>query len=344
MSSAAPPASVTAATPSDELSDAQGPGPRSNAAWPTAATVSQPSTSGMATATAPETPSPSTSAFARQQQLKSTAAPAMSAAASAIFGSSALPAMTRTTDSSNERVVGTTKPAPDEERERKRAKEARGVSSAKYRKLKRKFIEVDKARTDSDLALHRAQRLIHDMRTDQQNMLDRILSLETAAGITSADVAEAQQRLARGTTNQPASALPTASSSSLLTDIKRVAGPPRLHSKHLVTQLAVQKFETDQEARARAQQLDAARYPTLVALGLLHGSVPVVHTGASFRPASTVPKQRPSIVDGAGDATNGATISSTTIATSPFQAPRPPIPSSVPPVTVFEPPIEDKQS
>ncbi|KAM0788828.1 hypothetical protein ACM66B_002914 [Microbotryomycetes sp. NB124-2] len=145
-------------------------------------------------------------------------------------------------------------------------KEARGVSSHKYRTLKRNYSEMAEARTRADYALQSAQKLVHQLRTDKQALLDRVLQLEVAAGITSTHVAQAHAQLEstvhRSELDPPP--LPKASSAVKSTDRRK-----QLDVRTMATHLAVQQLAKDETARKKARLAPASRYPTLAALGLV---------------------------------------------------------------------------
>ncbi|GAA5927952.1 uncharacterized protein JCM15063_006042 [Sporobolomyces koalae] len=172
------------------------------------------------------------------------------------------------------------------------------VSGDKYRKLKKKYLAAIEARDEASLSLFRAQKLIHRLREDKSALLDRVLELEVAAGITSADVLathEADLRTERERAfpllNPPdlpsmedrARPLPvlttsTDFSNSTYNDPVGPAPlpksfPPRQRSLHLQSAIAAQRLRDDYDAKLAAQGLERAAFPTVAALGLQGSSI-----------------------------------------------------------------------
>ncbi|KAL8277922.1 hypothetical protein RQP46_009741 [Phenoliferia psychrophenolica] len=172
--------------------------------------------------------------------------------------------------------------------DRAQQKEARGVSSSKYRDLKRKYTDVVESRDDTALALFRAQKLISRLREDKHALLDRVLLLESAAGLTSDDVVSAQQHLhttdrqrefpllhppplpslddrARVLPSQLPSIDPSRATPSL--DLP-LACPPRHRSSHIQSAVAAEKLRGSNEARRVARGLPKTPFPAVAVLGL----------------------------------------------------------------------------
>ncbi|KAK4055642.1 hypothetical protein OIV83_000188 [Microbotryomycetes sp. JL201] len=193
----------------------------------------------------------------------------------------------------------------DAAREHKHEKEARGVSAHKYRSLKRNYNEM--ARSRADFALYSAQKLVHQLRKEKQALLDRVLHLETAANITSSEVAQAHVP-AKPELYPPS--LPQGSTRLQGT----VAGPKKTDIRNISTELAVQQLSRDEAAQKRARVAPPSHYPTLAALGLLpqqaialsadptgqahlyaHARAPSIQAnGASASVAYTIPSTDPS--------------------------------------------------
>ncbi|GAA5918493.1 hypothetical protein JCM1841_003265 [Sporobolomyces salmonicolor] len=169
----------------------------------------------------------------------------------------------------------------------------RRVSATKYRALKRKYLEAVESRDDASLALFRAQKLIHRLREDKSSLLDRVLELEIAAGITSADVTVARDTEFR-TERELAFPLLHPPSLPSLEDRQRQAPvittttdltnanynqpsgppplpktfPPRQRSQHLQTTIAAQKLRDELDAKLSAQGLSRPAFPAVTVLGV----------------------------------------------------------------------------
>ncbi|GAA6064140.1 hypothetical protein JCM10212_005141 [Sporobolomyces blumeae] len=169
----------------------------------------------------------------------------------------------------------------------------RRVSADKYRRLKRKYLEAIESRDEAHLALYRAQKLIHRLRDDKSSLLDRVLDLEIAAGITSADVAQSKEVEYR-TEHELAFPLlyppetpsledrprppPVLTTSTDFTNpnYNQPVGPaplpktfpPRQRSHHLRTSIAAEKFRNDYDAQLAAQGLMRPPFPAVAVLGL----------------------------------------------------------------------------
>ncbi|GJN89822.1 hypothetical protein Rhopal_002811-T1 [Rhodotorula paludigena] len=172
------------------------------------------------------------------------------------------------------------------------------VSAAKYRKLKKLYLEAVESRDDASLALFRAQKHIHRLREDKASLLDRVLELELAAGLTSADVAalrEQSQRTERelafpllhppslpSLADRPRKA-PILTTSTELTGDNYNAPlgpaplpktfPPRQRSHHLRTAIASQKLRDEYDAQRIAHGLPKPSFPAVAVLGLAGSTV-----------------------------------------------------------------------
>ncbi|GAA5916425.1 uncharacterized protein JCM6883_006104 [Sporobolomyces salmoneus] len=171
--------------------------------------------------------------------------------------------------------------------------EEKRVSAEKYKKLKRKYLEAIESRDEASLSLYRAQKLIHRLREEKSSLLDRVLELEIAAGITSADVETAHQadlrterELAFPLLNPPdlpstedrPRPLPVLTTSTDFTNSNYNAPlgpaplpktfPPRQRSQHLQSAIAAQRLRDDYDSKLAAQGLQRASFPAVAALGL----------------------------------------------------------------------------
>ncbi|GAA5956667.1 hypothetical protein JCM3765_005697 [Sporobolomyces pararoseus] len=171
--------------------------------------------------------------------------------------------------------------------------EEKRVSAEKYKRLKKKYLEAVESRDEASLSLYRAQKLIHRLRQDKSSLLDRVLELEIAAGITSADVLNSQQvelrterELAFPLLNPPdlpsmedrPRPLPVLTTSTDFSNSNYNAPlgpeplpktfPPRQRSQHLQTAIAAQKLRDDYDSKLAAQGLQRASFPAVAALGL----------------------------------------------------------------------------
>lgn len=151
----------------------------------------------------------------------------------------------------------------------------------------------DQARDEASLSLFRAQKLIHRLREDKASLLDRVLELEIAAGITSADVETVHQvelrterELAYPLLNPPdlpvmedrPRPLPVLTTSTDFSNSNYNAPlgpsplpksfPPRRRSQHLQSAIAAQRLRDDYDAKLAAQGLQRASFPAVAALGL----------------------------------------------------------------------------
>ncbi|GAA5889803.1 hypothetical protein JCM8208_001135 [Rhodotorula glutinis] len=167
------------------------------------------------------------------------------------------------------------------------------VSANKYRKLKQLHLDAVASRDDAHLALYRAQKLIARLRDDKSSLLDRVVELELAAGLTSADVAHLRDRALRSERELAFPLLhpPTLPSMAdrarqqpVLTTSTELAndqynaplGPaplpktlaPRHRSHHLRTAVAAQKLRDDYDAQRVAHGLPRPAFPAVAVLGL----------------------------------------------------------------------------
>lgn len=233
--------------------------------------------------------------------------------------STSVPSTSATSAASKQALVSdvqTVKEEPVEEDDPVDAKEARGVSSRKYRELKRKYNEVTEVsqchldppatltlcalcshcpqdKDSTTLSLHRAQKLILRLREEKGSLLDRVLALESAAGLTSAEVEAAEQgetqsalaetflllhpptlpsladRPRRPPTLTTASDMSSASYNEPIDPPHKPASlPPRQRSKHLISEMAADKLREDEEARRTAQGLPRLNFSAVALLGV----------------------------------------------------------------------------
>ncbi|GAA5906643.1 hypothetical protein JCM6882_008082 [Rhodosporidiobolus microsporus] len=171
--------------------------------------------------------------------------------------------------------------------------EERRVSASKYRKLKRKYLEAVESRDDASLALFRAQKLIHRLREEKSSLLDRVVQLEVAAGLTSQDVSltrdqtlQSERELAFPLLHPPVEPSlaerplkpPVLRTDTDLTNPnynKPIGVPPlpetlapRQRSYHLRTAIAAQKLRDDRDAQRAAVGLPKPSFPAVAVLGL----------------------------------------------------------------------------
>ena len=172
------------------------------------------------------------------------------------------------------------------------------VSANKYRKLKQLHLDAVASRDDAHLALYRAQKLIARLRDDKSALLDRVVELELAAGITSADVValrdqslRTERELAFPLLHPPtlpsmadrARQPPVLTTSTDLANDQYNAplGPaplsktlaPRQRSHHLRTAIAAQKLRDDYDAQRVAHGLPRPTFPAVAVLGLEGSSI-----------------------------------------------------------------------
>jgi len=146
--------------------------------------------------------------------------------------------------------------------------------------------------------LFRAQKLIHRLRDDKSSLLDRVLELEIAAGVTSADVLASQQAELRTERelafpllhppDLPSMAdrprpLPQLTTSTDFSNSNYNAPvgpaplphsfPPRQRSQHLRSTIAAQRLRDDYDSRLAAQGLQRPSFPAVAALGLQGSSI-----------------------------------------------------------------------
>lgn len=172
------------------------------------------------------------------------------------------------------------------------------MSASKYRKLKQLYLDAVASRDDAQLALFRAQKLVTRLRDDKASLLDRVVELELAAGLTSADVAalrdqsrRSERELAFPLLHPPAlpsladrpRQLPVLTTSTELANDQYNAPlgpaplpktlPPRQRSHHLRTTIAAQKLRDESDAQRVAQGLPRPAFPAVSLLGLEGSSV-----------------------------------------------------------------------
>ena len=146
--------------------------------------------------------------------------------------------------------------------------------------------------------MFRAQKLIHRLREDKSSLLDRVLGLEIAAGITSADVLASHQaelrterELAFPLLNPPElpsmedrpRPLPQLTTSTDFSNSNYNAPvgpaplphsfPPRQRSQHLRSTIAAQRLRDDYDSKLAAQGLQRPSFPAVAALGLQGSSI-----------------------------------------------------------------------
>ncbi|GAA5821974.1 hypothetical protein JCM11251_004805 [Rhodosporidiobolus azoricus] len=167
------------------------------------------------------------------------------------------------------------------------------VAASKYRKLKRKYLEAVESRDDASLALFRAQKLIHRLRDEKSSLLDRVVQLEVAAGLTTHDVSlvrdqslQSERELAFPLLHppvEPSLAERPLKAPVLRTDTdltnpnynKPIGVPPlpetlapRQRSHHLRTAIAAQKLRDGRDAQRAAVGLSKPSFPAVAVLGL----------------------------------------------------------------------------
>ncbi|SCV71002.1 BQ2448_3764 [Microbotryum intermedium] len=182
------------------------------------------------------------------------------------------------------RPVLTRKPEPrDPQVQQKLDREFRGVTSAKYRKLKRAYDDVVEARDEAQYSLHRSQKIIARLQDEKRSLLDRVQLLERAAGITPvlAQQASPSETPLLDVPSLPSLAdrpqeLPLLTTATDITDSSYAdpIGPkplpsdlaPRRRSHHLTTHLAAEKLKESPEARERAAAAASKNEFALVSL------------------------------------------------------------------------------
>ncbi|GAA5927700.1 hypothetical protein JCM3775_006058 [Rhodotorula graminis] len=191
------------------------------------------------------------------------------------------------------------------------------VSANKYRKLKQLHLDAVASRDDAHLALYRAQKLIARLRDDKSSLLDRVVELELAAGLTSADVAHLRDQALRSERElafpllhppTPLSMADRARPRPVLTTSTDLAndqynapiGPaplpktlaPRQRSHHLRTAVAAQKLRDDYDAQRVAHGLPRPAFPAVAVLGLEGSSIALnverAMSGVELVPAAEV--------------------------------------------------------
>ncbi|SGY80038.1 BQ5605_C008g05290 [Microbotryum silenes-dioicae] len=186
---------------------------------------------------------------------------------------------------SSARPVIVRKPEPrDPEVQHKLDREFRGVTSAKYRKLKRAYDEVVETRDQAQYTLHRSQKIISRLQDEKRSLLDRVQLLERAAGITTSVAQQASSTSATPLLDPPSlpsladrpRELPLLTTATDITDSSYADPvgpkllpsdlPPRRRSHHLTTHLAAEKLKESPEARERAAAVASKNEFALVSL------------------------------------------------------------------------------
>lgn len=152
---------------------------------------------------------------------------------------------------------------------------------------------LPQSRDDASLALHRAQKLIHRLREDKSALLDRVIELEMAAGLTSQDVSVLRDESYRteherafpllhppvlpSLEDRPRK-LPVLTTNTDMSgdDYNKPLGPaplpktfsPRQRSQHLRTAVAAQKLRDEYNAQRIAHGLPRPTFPAVAVLGL----------------------------------------------------------------------------
>lgn len=167
------------------------------------------------------------------------------------------------------------------------------VSATKYRKLKKLYLAAVESRDDASLSLFRAQKLIARLRDDKSALMDRVIELEMAAGVTSYDVAALQEQTYKTereaafpllhppilpSLEDPPQKPPILTTNTEMTgdDYNRPAGPaplpktfpPRQRSHPLRTAIAAQKLRDEHTAQRIAHALPPPSFPAVAVLGL----------------------------------------------------------------------------
>ncbi|GAA5971911.1 hypothetical protein JCM11641_001566 [Rhodosporidiobolus odoratus] len=176
------------------------------------------------------------------------------------------------------------------------------VSASKYRKLKKKYFAAVESRDDASLALFRAQKLIHRLREDKSALLDRVVHLEVAAGLTSQDVSlsrddtlRTERELAFPLLHPP----PSPSTADRIPKTPATVAPlsraflPRQRSQHLRTAIAAQKLRDARDAQLAARGLPKPSFPAVAVLGLegsnIAGNVERALAGEALQPVAEAP-------------------------------------------------------
>lgn len=149
------------------------------------------------------------------------------------------------------------------------------------------------SRDDTSTALFRAQKLIHRLRKEKTSLLDRVMLLESAAGLSPPEILAAQEAAEAATSSQPFPLLHQPLLPSLkdrprpqpvittATDLSQSnyndplgpvplpqSLPPRQRSHHLLSTIAADKLRESHEAKRVARGLLKAPYPAVAVLGL----------------------------------------------------------------------------
>ncbi|GAA5854516.1 hypothetical protein JCM8547_004871 [Rhodosporidiobolus lusitaniae] len=231
------------------------------------------------------------------------------------------------------------------------------VSLSKYKKLKKRYLEAVESRDDSSLALFRAQKLIHRLREDKSALLDRVVQLEIAAGLTTYDVSltrdatlRSERELAFPLLHPPA--LPSLADRPQKAPVIRTDAdlsnpdynkplgaaplpetfPPRQRSHHLRTAIAAQKLRDDHSAQLAAHGLVKPAFPAVSVLGLegstiafnveraLAGEPFQSSSAADAAPARGSKRRRESSTGAGGSGRGKSRAASASVAPSPYPA------------------------
>lgn len=150
---------------------------------------------------------------------------------------------------------------------------------------------LDQTQEDTNLALHRSQKRLVRVREEKLALLDRVLLLESAAGLTNDEVKTAQVTASTSSSEFPLidppstislnprpRALPVITTSTDLSHsnyndpigpaLLPNSYPPRQRSSHLISTLAASKLKENSEARRIARGLPKVNFPVVSVLGL----------------------------------------------------------------------------
>ncbi|GAA5869947.1 hypothetical protein JCM3774_000534 [Rhodotorula dairenensis] len=172
------------------------------------------------------------------------------------------------------------------------------VPATKYRKLKKLYLAAIESRDDASLSLFRAQKLIARLRDDKSALMDRVIELEMAAGVTSYDAAALQEQTYKSEREAAFPLLhppilpslgdrpqkpPVLRTDTDMTgdDYNKPPGPaplpktfpPRQRSQPLRTAIAAQKLRDEHTAQRIAHALPPPSFPAVAVLGLAGSAV-----------------------------------------------------------------------
>ncbi|GAA5986766.1 hypothetical protein JCM10908_000887 [Rhodotorula pacifica] len=172
------------------------------------------------------------------------------------------------------------------------------VPATKYRKLKKLYLAAVQSRDNASLSLFRAQKLIARLRDDKSALMDRVIELEMAAGVTSYDVAALQDQTLKSEREAAFPLLhppilpsledrpqkpPVLTTNTEMTgdDYNKPSGPaplpktfpPRQRSQPLRTAIAAQKLRDEHTAQRIALALPPPSFPAVAVLGLAGSAV-----------------------------------------------------------------------